>query len=178
MIVLGIDPGSNHTGYSVLQLEGTKATVLTYDVLHLNPKTEHFQRLKEIFDALNAVIKTYHPTVCAIEMPVYGQNAHSMLKLGRAQAAAVLAALNAGMDVFQYTPKEIKKSVTGNGNAAKEQVWYMICVQLGVTDDKGHDASDALAIALCHAIRSQSGSGTNVRSWKQFLEAHPDRIKS
>lgn len=177
MIILGIDPGSNFTGYGVIRVEGRTETVLEYGFLQLEKQEEHFDRLKTIYDRIEAVIRRTGPTVCAIEMPVYGQNAQSMLKLGRAQAAAVLAALNAGIPVVQYTPKEVKKSVTGNGNAAKEQVWFMIKSLLKVEDDKGFDASDALGVAVCHASRAHSGSNGRIKSWERFVAAHPERVK-
>lgn len=178
LIILGIDPGSNHTGYSVISVQGRKEMVLEYGALHLDTKADHFLRLKHIYERVTAVIERHHPDVCAIEMPVYGNNAQSMLKLGRAQAAAILAALNREISVVQYTPKEVKKSVTGNGNAAKEQVWYMVRTMLSLTDDKGLDASDALAVALCHVYRSRSGLGQQYKNWKSFVEAHPNRIQN
>ncbi|HRK74347.1 MAG TPA: crossover junction endodeoxyribonuclease RuvC [Rhodothermales bacterium] len=177
MIILGIDPGSNFTGYGVIRMEGRTETVLEYGFLQLEKQEEHFDRLKTIYDRIEAVIRRTEPTVCAIEMPVYGRNAQSMLKLGRAQAAAVLAALNAGLPVVQYTPKEVKKSVTGNGNAAKEQVWFMIKSLLKVEDNKGFDASDALGVAVCHAGRTRSGAGGQIKSWERFVAANPNRVK-
>jgi len=178
LVILGIDPGSNFTGYGVLQVVGRTETVLEYGFLQLEKQEAHFDRLKTIFDRIEAVIQRNKPTVCAIEMPVYGRNAQAMLKLGRAQAAAVLAALNAGLPVVQYTPKEVKKSVTGNGNAAKEQVWFMVKTLLKVVDDKGFDASDALAVALCHAGREKTGAGGREKTWERFIAANPERVKS
>lgn len=179
MVVLGVDPGSRHTGYGVIQVAGSKETILEYGVLNLDLHQSHQWRLKRIYDRLTKIIERCLPDECAIEMPVYGKNAQSMLKLGRAQASAMLAALNRGIPVTEYTPKEVKKSVTGNGNASKEQVWYMVRAILSIedTDPKmGLDASDAIAIALCHAHRRTQGITTPHKNWSSFVKANPDRI--
>jgi crossover junction endodeoxyribonuclease RuvC len=177
MIILGIDPGSRHTGYGVVEHEGGRQQIVEYGVLHLDVTDDHEVRLKRIYDRLTQVVDRCLPDECAIEMPIYGRNPQSMLKLGRAQAAAMLAVLNRQIPVTQYTPKEVKKSVTGNGNAAKEQVWFMIRNLLALEEDKGLDASDALAVALCHAHRQARGAATNTfKDWSAFLRANPDRI--
>ena len=126
MIVLGIDPGSRVTGYGVIEVVGATQTVLDYGVIKSDANSDHALRLKRIHAGLLEVLDRTKPDACAIEMPVYARNAQSMLKLGRAQAAAMLAAMNREVPVVEYTPKEIKKSVTGNGNATKEQVWFMV----------------------------------------------------
>ena len=180
MVILGIDPGSRHTGYGVIEVDGNDHQVVEYGVLHLDATNDHELRLKQIYDRLTKVIERVLPDACAIEMPVYGRNPQSMLKLGRAQAAAMLAVLNRQIPVTQYTPKEVKKSVTGNGNASKEQVWYMVKALLSITDDDpklGLDASDALAVALCHAHRQAHGvSHQRHTDWSSFVRANPDRI--
>ncbi len=178
MIVLGIDPGSRHTGYGVLEVEGGREQVIEYGVLKLDVQDSHQLRLKCIYDRLMQVIERCLPDECAIEMPVYGNNAQSMLKLGRAQAAAMLAVLNRGLPVAQYTPKEVKKSVTGNGNASKEQVCFMVKSILSIEDsdiERSMDASDALAVGLCHAHRLSQGP-TRHRNWEAFIQANPDRV--
>ena len=119
------------------------------------------------------------PDECAVEMPVYGRNPQSMLKLGRAQAAAMLAVLNRQIPVTQYTPKEVKKSVTGNGNASKEQVGYMVRALLSIDEERklNLDASDALATALCHAHRLTHSTRTRgYKDWASFLRANPGRV--
>lgn len=180
MIILGIDPGSRFTGYGVLEIDGGAETVLEYGVLNLDKLESHALRLHQIYQRLSQVVDRCLPDECAIEMPVYGRNPQSMLKLGRAQAAAMLVALNREIPVKEYTPKEVKKSVTGNGNASKEQVWYMVRSILKITDADealGLDAADALAIGLCHAHRQQKGNGqTQYRDWNSFLRANPDRL--
>ena len=176
MIILGIDPGSLRMGYGVVQVEGRTYRALDYGVWNLASISEHGDRLKAIYAYVAALIEQHVPQVCAVEMPVYGRNPQSMLKLGRAQAAAMLAALHADLPVAQYTPKTVKQSVTGNGNAAKEQVRYMVERLLVYSDQAAalrHDASDALAIALCHCHRS---APKHYADWSAFLRANPGRV--
>jgi crossover junction endodeoxyribonuclease RuvC len=179
MIILGIDPGSRHTGYGVLETEDGQQRLVEFGVLHLDVTDDHQLRLKSIYERLIEVIDRCPPDECAIEMPVYGRNPQSMLKLGRAQAAAMLAVLNRQIPVTEYTPKEVKKSVTGNGNASKEQVAFMVRALLAIDerDKVGLDASDALATALCHTHRlSHSTRARGYTDWAAFLRANPDRI--
>ncbi|MFW5972900.1 MAG: crossover junction endodeoxyribonuclease RuvC [Bacteroidota bacterium] len=179
MIVLGIDPGSRITGYGVVEHEGKTSSLVDFGVIDLSGEADHGRRLKQIYEGISRILEAYRPDACALEMPVYGKNPQSMLKLGRAQAAAMLAALNAGLDVVQYTPKEVKKSVTGNGNAAKEQVWFMVRAVLAMADDDPVlklDASDALAVCLCHAQRQSFGGNGRYSGWGAFLNANPNRI--
>jgi crossover junction endodeoxyribonuclease RuvC len=174
MRILGIDPGSRATGYGIVN--GSDETLVTSGVVRLDSDDEHPARLKQIYDRLTALISKHAPAGFAIEMPVYGQNPQSMLKLGRAQAAAMMAGLNAGLPVAQYTPKEIKKSVTGNGNASKDQVRFMIKSILNLSEAPTHDAADALATALCHNNRDAHGGGESYTGWASFVEANPDRV--
>ena len=176
MIILGIDPGSRHTGYGVVEVVGRKERITDYGVLDLDVSKSHVHRLRRIYEGVTAVIERTLPDETAIEMPVYGRNAQSMLKLGRAQAAAALAALNRDIPVTEYTPKEVKKSVTGNGNASKEQLWFMVQHLLELDEDRGLDASDALAVALCHAHRIARGAGGSFKDWSSFVRANPDRV--
>lgn len=175
MRILGIDPGSRATGYGLV--EAADESLVEADVVRLDGTDDHPERLKQIYDRLTALIDEYEPSEFAIEMPVYGKNPQSMLKLGRAQAAAMMAGLNANLPVAQYTPKEIKKSVTGNGNASKGQVRFMVQSILGT--DKGdltHDAADALATALCHNNRDAHDDAESYTGWASFVEANPDRV--
>ncbi|MEM9999036.1 MAG: crossover junction endodeoxyribonuclease RuvC [Bacteroidota bacterium] len=176
MIVLGVDPGTLHTGYGVIEVVGKKERILAYDTIDLPSGMAHPKRLSVIYERLVEVIEATLPDECAVEMPVYGQNAQSMLKLGRAQAAVMLAAMHRELPVTQYTPKEVKKSVTGNGNASKQQVWFMVKSLLSLTESRGLDASDALAVALCHGHRVQQGATGQFKNWKSFIEANQDRI--
>jgi crossover junction endodeoxyribonuclease RuvC len=136
-------------------------------------------KLREIYLQLQDIIETYLPGILAIEAPFYGKNVQSMLKLGRAQGVAIAAGITMGMEIVEYSPKKVKQSVTGNGNAAKEQVAAMLTHLLGIhaTDDS-LDASDALAVAYCHYHHTTGVTvrSTGVRSWKQFIRENPDRI--
>ena len=179
MIVLGVDPGSRVTGYGVVQIVQGQEQLVEYGVLKLDTQKSHQWRLKQVYDRLLSVIDRCLPDACAVEMPVYGKNPQSMLKLARVQAVAMLAALNREIPVVEYTPKEVKKSATGNGNASKEQVWYMTRSVLKITDadpELGLDASDALAVALCHAHRGAKGKTPQHDSWDSFLKANRHRI--
>lgn len=175
MRILGIDPGSRATGYGIVDADDE--SLVTAGVIRLEGTDEHPTRLKTIYDALTEIIEDCAPCEFAIEMPVYGKNPQSMLKLGRAQAAAMMAALNAELPVAQYTPKEIKKSVTGNGNAAKGQVRFMVDSLLtGSTESLAHDATDALAAALCHTNRDAHDETESYTGWGSFVDANPDRV--
>ncbi len=178
MIVLGIDPGSQCTGYGVIACDGAGERMLDYGVLRLDRCEDHALRLKKIYDGVAAIAERHCPDECAIEMPVYGSNPQSMLKLGRAQAAAMIAMLNREVPVTEYTPKQVKKAVTGRGNASKEQVRYMVRALLSIRDERdadamGSDASDALAVGLCHIHRRAEGGARRPASWKSFLRANP-----
>jgi len=191
MLVLGVDPGTNHLGYAVLEREGATERLVMAGTLHLKANDDHQLRLKTIYEALIGLIETHLPDECAVEMPVYGRNAQSMLKLGRAQAAAMLAALNRGLPVAQYTPSEVKKAVTGNGAATKEQVATMVTAIVGEVSG-GFDATDAVAVALCHlgrlaapggVVNAKAMAGAKGRkaaaakgSWETFLKANPGRV--
>lgn len=175
MRILGIDPGSRATGYGCV--EANDETLIAEGVVRLDSDDDHPDRLKQIYDRLTALIEEHSPDAFSIEMPVYGQNPQSMLKLGRAQAAAMMAGLNADLPIAQYTPKEIKKSVTGNGNASKKQVQFMVASILSMqADDLAHDAADALATALCHNNRDAHDDGESYKGWGSFVEANPDRV--
>ncbi|WP_103030180.1 crossover junction endodeoxyribonuclease RuvC [Salinibacter altiplanensis] len=177
MVILGVDPGSRATGYGLIDRSGGDEQLLAADTIRVGGTDDHPTRLKQIYDALIEIIAAHGPDEFAVEMPVYGQNPQSMLKLGRAQAAAMMAALNRDLPVAQYTPKEVKKSVTGNGNASKKQVGFMIESILSVEGDGfTHDTTDALAIALCHGNRDAHDDGQSYTGWASFVDANPDRV--
>ena len=182
MIVLGIDPGSLCTGYGVVRRNTDQPECLGCGTIRPAATLDHPGRLKFIYDRVTQLIAQHDPDCCAVEMPVYGHNPQSMLKLGRAQAAAMLAAQNADVSVRQYTPKEIKKAVTGNGNASKEQVSAMVNRLLNIKGSdlpSSTDASDALAVAVCHAHRSDKNVVPPARGdWATFLRANPERTGS
>lgn len=176
MIILGVDPGTRATGYGVIEVVGSKERPIAHGVITPGGGGDGLH-LDRIYQGLIEVLDDTKPDECAIEMPVYGKNAQSMLKLGRAQAAAMLAALHREVPVTQYTPSEIKKSVTGNGNASKEQVGLMVRSVLDLREIQRHDAADALAAAICHAHRVQPGPQGTFKDWKSFVAAHPDRVR-
>ena len=179
MRILGVDPGSRATGYGVVQLDRGREELVEYGVLKLDGAKSHALRLKQIYERLTHVIERCKPDECAIEMPVYGKNPQSMLKLGRAQAAAMLAVLNRDIPTVEYTPKEVKRAVCGNGNAAKEQVWFMVCSILKIErgqEKAGLDATDALAVALCHSHRKAGPAKPNYKDWASFIRDNPDRM--
>jgi len=179
MIILGIDPGSTITGFGVVRSGKAGDEMLDCGVIRLTNTKDHPLKLKQIYEGVTELIDQHSPDLCAIEMPIYGNNPQSMLKLGRAQASAMLAALNRQIPVTEYTPKEIKKAVTGNGNASKEQVRYMIETMLDM--QKGSsitmDTSDALAVAMCHIHRGATSKGGTFKNWEAFARANPDRLK-
>jgi crossover junction endodeoxyribonuclease RuvC len=178
MVILGIDPGSRATGYGIIRVHGQQSELVDHGVIGLKKEVRHGERLRHIYEQVDRLIEQHAPSVCAIEMPVYGKNPQSMLKLGRAQAAAMLAALNRGLEVDEYTPKEVKKAVTGNGNAAKEQVAYMVekVLKMEPAVKVSFDALDALAVSLCRAHRAPSSSASEYRGWDAFVRANPDRL--
>ncbi len=186
--ILGIDPGSRHTGYAVLFEDGRKFKVLECDVIKTTHLKGQSERLRYIYCEIEAVVKRHQPDFCAIETPVYGVDPLAMLKLGRAQAAALLAISNQEIEATEYYPKAIKKAVTGNGNASKKQVAYMLEKLISIPDQiLSSDASDALAVAWCHFsyIGQPGGARTTKKyhqnnrksSWKAFVDDNPDRIK-
>jgi len=178
-IILGIDPGTTVMGYGLILTEGKKYKILQYGVIHLKKYETHELKLKKIFERISGILDEFAPDSVALEAPFYGANVQSMLKLGRAQGVAMAAALSKEIPITEYSPKKVKQSVTGNGNASKEQVAAMLQTLLGITElPKLLDATDALAVALCHHFhegRVQT-RGRN-KGWKSFIEENPDRIK-
>lgn len=178
-IILGIDPGTNVMGYGLILTEGKKYKVLQYGVIHLKKYETHELKLKKIFERVTGIIDEFLPDTMALEAPFYGANVQSMLKLGRAQGVAMAAALAREIPITEYSPKKVKQSVTGNGNASKEQVAAMLQTLFSLTElPKMLDATDALAVALCHHFhegRVQT-RGRN-EGWKSFIEENPSRIK-
>jgi crossover junction endodeoxyribonuclease RuvC len=176
-VILGVDPGTNIMGYGVVLVTGQQLKLLQYGVIHLKKYGNHELKLKKIFERIQGLILDYSPDEVALEAPFYGKNVQSMLKLGRAQGVAMAAALSHQIPIVEYAPKKVKQAVTGNGNASKQQVAYMLSGLLSFdASDKLHDATDALAVAVCHHFQErnpQSSSG----NWKSFLSANPHRIK-
>ncbi len=181
-IILGIDPGTVVMGYGLIAVRGNTVRLIEMDVLKLAGKKDIYERLEMIHTTVCRIIKTHRPHLFAIEAPFFGKNVQSMLKLGRAQGVAIAAAMQSGIPVTEYSPKKIKQSITGNGNADKQQVWKMLqhILQLAETDIKYLDASDALAVALCHHYQTGTvlnTGGKKVKGWNDFIAKNPDRLK-
>ncbi len=178
-IILGIDPGTTIMGYGLIHSNGTKIKLIALGVLHLNKFDDHPMRLKKIFERTLGLIEEYKPDEMAVEAPFFGKNVQSMLKLGRAQGVAIAAAMYRDIPIFEYSPKKIKQSITGNGNAAKEQVAAMLQSLLNIKDmPKDLDASDGLAAAVCHTYQANPTTGEKKYSgWDAFIKDNSKRVK-
>ncbi|MDF1694634.1 MAG: crossover junction endodeoxyribonuclease RuvC [Saprospiraceae bacterium] len=177
--ILGVDPGTNLLGYAVLEVHGKKLQLQTMGVIRLKSYEDHMTKLKEIFLQLQEIIETYLPTKMSVEAPFYGKNVQSMLKLGRAQGVAMAAAITMGLEIQEYSPKKIKQSVTGNGNASKEQVAAMLEGILNIKITTGPlDATDALAAAVTMFNQSSGplAGKKNYKNWGSFLKENPNKI--
>ena len=178
-IILGIDPGTTIMGYGLIHIKGKNMELIQMGVLHLSKLSSHELKLKRIFERTLAMIDEYKPDELAVEAPFFGKNVQSMLKLGRAQGVAMAAGLYRDIPIFEYSPKKIKKSITGNGNASKEQVAAMLKSLLTIKEMPKHlDATDGLAAAVCHFFQRNVGlKGKSYTGWKAFVKDNPDRLK-
>ncbi len=179
-IILGIDPGTTITGYGIIRTDGRDPELITIGAIDLSKYGDHYLKIKHIFDRTLGIIDEYHPDELAIEAPFYGKNVQSMLKLGRAQGAAIAAALSRSLPIFEYAPRKIKLSITGRGSASKEQVASMLMRILKFNEMKMKlDATDGLAAALCHFYQTSSPvSEKSYNSWKDFMNKNPKRVKT
>lgn len=197
--IIGIDPGTNYTGYGILDTTGSKNPVcVVLGYIELVKYPDPYQKLRYIYKRIDALIRQYAPHEAAFESPFFGENVQSMLKLGRAQGVAMAAALNNGLPVFEYAPRRIKQAITGQGAASKGQVAAMLATLLKVDYSLNKlDATDGLAVALCHyyessspinrlaAEESESGPAQALKaaiavkgrktSWEQFVARNPER---
>ena len=177
---MGIDPGTNIMGYGVLKITGTKPTVMTLGVIDLRRCGDPYLKLKHIYERVQGIIASYLPDELAIEAPFFGKNVQSMLKLGRAQGVAIVAALRRDIPVTEYAPLKIKLAITGNGQASKEQVADMLKRILKIPQESMLpflDATDGLAAAYCHYLQMGHPDTTKSYSgWKDFINKHPDKI--
>lgn len=176
-IILGIDPGTTIMGYGLIHQKGNKIELLSLGVVKLNKLSNQAQKLQKIFKRTLSLIEEYTPDEMAIEAQFFGKNVQSMLKLGRAQGVAIAAALSCDIPYVEYAPKKIKKAITGNGNASKEQVAAMLKTLIGLKETPELlDATDALATAVCHFYqRGDDSGGKSYGSWKAFLSDNPKR---
>lgn len=180
-IILGIDPGTIIMGYGLISINGNSMQLIEMNVLKFSSKQDPYERLGNIHNKVLHLIETFKPDCFAIEAPFFGKNVQSMLKLGRAQGVAIAAAMGAGLEVCEYSPKKVKQSITGNGNAGKEQVMKMLQQLLNFSQDPKHmDASDALAVAVCHHFQQKTilpSNGNKPGGWKEFIAKNPGRVK-
>ena len=200
-IILGIDPGTVVMGYGLIstgktstgtmaRAAGTGTSLVEMGVLQLHRTTDHAERLRLIFSTVQRLIQEHKPTAVAIEAPFFGKNVQSMLKLGRAQGVAMAAAMVNGLMPVEYAPRTVKQTVTGRGAATKEQVWDMVrrALALPAEEPSHYDATDALAVALCHYFQQSplraviSAPATKKKSrptasWEAFAAANPGRVK-
>ncbi|WP_121353837.1 crossover junction endodeoxyribonuclease RuvC [Flavisolibacter nicotianae] len=187
LTILGIDPGTLFMGYSVIEVVADRITIREMDVLKLTSSKDNYYRLQKIHQKVTQLMNAFNPDEFAIEAPFYGKNVQSMLKLGRAQGVAIAAAMEKSVPITEYSPKKVKQSITGNGNADKEQVWKMLQQITGLPEKPAQfDATDALAVAICHHYSSKIPGLKMVSkplarkkskaSWEQFVSANGHRI--
>ena len=188
--ILGIDPGTNLLGFGIVRVDAAgRPSYVDMGVLDLRKIADPYDKLECIHAKVSALCDLHHPTDLAIESPFYGKNAQVILKLGRAQGSAMIAAISHGVSVFEYAPRRAKMVICGNGAASKEQVALMVERTLGINiDSKYLDATDALAIAMCHYYQLKSplaggsgsgkpGAGKGASSWEKFITQNPGRVK-
>lgn len=178
-IILGIDPGTSIMGYGLIKERGNEISLITLGIIKLDHLNNHALKLQSIFNKTTEIINAYKPDCIALEAPFFGKNIQSMLKLGRAQGVAMAAGLALNIPIFEYAPRKIKQSVTGNGNAGKEQVSAMLKTLLKFNESPQFlDATDGLAVAVCHSFQNAKGN-SNLQSysgWAAFAKNNKDRI--
>jgi crossover junction endodeoxyribonuclease RuvC len=192
-IILGIDPGTVIMGFGLVRFSDNRLSLIEMGVLRLPTREDSFERLKLIHQKIQELIGRFHPHDFAIEAPFFGKNVQSMLKLGRAQGVAIATAMHAGLPVTEYSPKKVKQSITGNGNSEKQQVWKMLQRILELEEETpAYDASDALAVAVCHHFQYRldekmprpTGSkalktgGKKAAGWEDFIRKNPGKIRN
>jgi crossover junction endodeoxyribonuclease RuvC len=177
-IILGIDPGTTVMGYGLIHVKKNQLHMVNFGIIQLNKLTNHPDKLKRIFDRIDGIINEFKPDELAIEAPFFGKNVQSMLKLGRAQGVAIAAGLSRNVPFEEYSPRRIKQAITGNGNASKEQVAAMLQKLLNFNElPKYLDATDGLAVAVCHHFSKGIGEHNKSKSnnWDSFIRNNPDR---
>ena len=195
--ILGIDPGTNYTGYGVLEVDGRELRAVVMGEIDLHKISDPYAKLQYIFKSVSRLVVEYKPREVALESPFFGQNIQSMLKLGRAQGVAMAAALSCNKPVAEYAPTRIKQAITGTGAASKEQVAAIVMRTLGIKEaPRKLDATDGMAVALSHyysttnpinqalgnsRVKGLGGEKTarkrGTKSWEQFVSENPKRIK-
>lgn len=190
-IILGIDPGTNVLGYGLLKVEGKTLSVLEIGVVEMQKIGDPYVKLQKIYKTLSEIVERYAPDEMALEAPFYGKNVQSMLKLGRAQGVAMAVGLSRDIVIHEYAPRKIKLSITGSGAASKEQVSAVLSKMLRYENTQKYlDATDALAVAVCHYYQiskpnfdevEKSTKKTSVKhgkkqSWEQFVVQNSNRV--
>ncbi len=180
-IILGVDPGTQITGYGIIKIKNQSPELLDVDIIDLRNIADSNQRLKTIFDTIIKLINLHNVNKFAIEAPFFGKNVQSMLKLGKAQGVAIAAALSKDLSPVEYSPRKVKMAVTGNGNASKEQVAIFLNNLLKTPiQTRTNDATDGLAVAICHAFSDASKQYSSGKSkgnkWKDFINQNPGRV--
>lgn len=183
-VILGIDPGTNVLGYSVIEQKGKEITLLEMDVLRLGKIEDMSTRMKDLFDVIVSIIDKYKPDILSIEAPFFGKNVQSMLKLGRAQGICIAAAFSRSIPFVEYSPRKIKQSITGNGASSKEQVALMLQRIVRFQMPKYLDATDALAVAICHfhcqnnpfPTPQKQKKQSSKSAWSSFVDKNPDKL--
>jgi crossover junction endodeoxyribonuclease RuvC len=177
--ILGVDPGTQCTGYALVTNGYNDCTLISAGTIQLRSIKDHHAKLRHIFNSLYHIISDFSPKYMAIEAPFYGKNVQSMLKLGRAQGVALTCGMVKGLDTTEYAPRKIKQSITGNGNAAKEQVAAMLKQLMPDADfsELNHDATDALAVAYCHylSLKNPVTKRGAYKNWSDFIRSNPDK---
>ncbi|MCL4117099.1 UNVERIFIED_CONTAM: hypothetical protein GTU68_049684 [Idotea baltica] len=179
--ILGIDPGTNVLGYAFIKVENKVISLESMGIIWLKKYEDPYTKLQKIQERLHAMITMFKPDEMGVEAPFYGKNVQSMLKLGRAQGVAIATAMSNGVSVAEYSPKKIKQSITGNGNASKEQVAAMVMRMLKIDKlPKYNDSTDALGVAICHHLQTQNKlklGGSDYKDWKAFAASNPKKVK-
>ena len=177
--ILGIDPGTVVTGYGLIEIRNNKPVIVDMGKISVPQKAAYYQRLKVIHEKSAEIIKKYQPDEMAIEAPFFGKDIQAMLKLGRAQGAVMIAALAHNIPIYEYAPLLVKQSITGMGRAAKEQVAYFLQKVYQLNDIKaGLDATDAVAVAICHFIQmNKPQKAGEYKNWNDFIKKNPGRVK-
>ena len=177
-IILGIDPGTNIMGYGLIKAAEKDPVLIGFGCVEMHKSFDYYEKLKCIFERTLELVDEYKPDALAIESQFYGNNVQSMLKLGRAQGAAISAALYRSVPVFEYAPRKIKQSITGYGNASKEQIAALLqkLMKFDTLPDK-LDATDGLAVALCHYYQQgKTLPSGKYKGWGEFIRKNPERI--
>lgn len=175
---MGIDPGTNKMGYGIIETDGKNIRFVSMGYIDLSRFEDVYEKLRYISERISGLFDTYAPDEVAFEAPFFGENAQSMLKLGRAQGVAMAAVLTKGGKVFEYAPRKIKSAITGEGSASKEQVALILKNMFKLdTLPRNRDATDGLAVAVCHCYQSDTLRSGKQSNWADFIKKNPDRVK-